>query len=158
MPKCPNCPQFTSKDTDVEPEVEVEADSEGMVTGNVRLVNQCEDCGEELEETSFTVEIDLTKEVAEHRKKCKGDRKPIRPGKASDKPTRELTVEEECSRSDETQTVDRRGKRITNPRYRRRYYGFDLTVTLNCDDCGEKGIASGTFSDKTTAGGMESLV
>lgn len=64
--KCSNCPQFTSKDTDAEPEGELEVSDDGMVSGDVRIHNDCAECGGELEETSFTVEIDLTAEVAQH--------------------------------------------------------------------------------------------
>lgn len=66
--KCSNCPQFTSKDTDTEPEGDLEVDDEGSVTGDVRIVNNCAECGSELEETTFSVEIDLTDEVAAHMK------------------------------------------------------------------------------------------
>lgn len=50
MPKCPNCPQFVSKETDNEPDYsDVTADNAGNITGDVRLVNECAECGTELE-------------------------------------------------------------------------------------------------------------
>lgn len=64
--KCSNCPRFTSKDTDTEPEGDLEVSEDGMVSGDVRIHNDCEECGGELEETSFTVEIDLTAAVRAH--------------------------------------------------------------------------------------------
>jgi len=162
MPKCPNCPQFTEKDTDTEPTVEIEVLDLGEVQGSVRLVNCCSECGEELEECNFDVEIDLTEEVAEHRK-TKAHTKAIVADAIKSRPAlankgNRLTVQADCSRSDRTQTKDRKGKPITSSRYMKRFYGYDLTVTIDCDDCGAKQIATGTQSDETSASGMESLV
>jgi hypothetical protein len=64
--QCPSCNKFPSKDTDTEPEGDLDVDEHGMVTGDVRIVNTSECCGDELEETTFTVEIDLTEQVEAH--------------------------------------------------------------------------------------------
>jgi len=64
--RCPSCNKFPPKDTDNDPEGDLEVDDEGMVSGDVRIVNTSECCGDELEETTFTVEIDLTDAVRKH--------------------------------------------------------------------------------------------
>lgn len=140
--KCPQCPQFTSKDTDAEPEANFEIDEDGTVSGDVRIANLCADCSTELEEANFTVEIDLTSEVAEHKA-------AYHPKKSMD-----LDVDADVGRTDETKRTDRRGKPIKNPRYWRRYYGIQVNATVRCVTCSED-IASGTFEDSIQASGME---
>lgn len=63
---CPECNRFPSKDTDNEPEGELEVSDDGMVTGDVRIFNTCENCGTELEETTFNVELDFSDAVRTH--------------------------------------------------------------------------------------------
>jgi hypothetical protein len=58
--RCPNCNKFVSLDTETEPEVELEADeTTGEVTGTVRIVNNCADCGTEMTEASFDVDVEF---------------------------------------------------------------------------------------------------
>ena len=143
MPKCPNCPQFTSKDTDVDPELDAQVDDDGLVRVNARIANACSECGEELEETSFDLEIDLSGEIQEHRdSKHKGK-------------STTLEVDADGSRTDELQTKDRKGRPIKRSRYMRRLYGIDVEATVTCE-CGE--TFTGRDSEHTTASGMDSLV
>lgn len=144
MPKCPSCPQFTSKDTDTEPEVNIEVDAAGVVTGDARIHNDCSECGEELEETTFSVEEDFTDDVKDHETP---DGKPCE--------DIELEVTESTSRSDRTQTHDRNGRKIRSSRYARRYYGVDVEITVTCQ-CGQSWTH--TWADEVTAGSMDSLV
>ncbi len=64
--RCPSCNKFVPYDTDSEPEVDIEIDAEGSVSGTVRIVNTCADCGEELKEASLDVNEDLTDECDGH--------------------------------------------------------------------------------------------
>jgi hypothetical protein len=58
--RCPDCNKFVSFDVDGDPEVELEADeSTGEVTGTVRIVNACQECGAELTEATFDVDVDF---------------------------------------------------------------------------------------------------
>jgi len=150
MPKCPNCPQFTSKDTDTEPEVDISVDDEGIVTGTVRVTNNCGDCSEELEEYTFDVEADLQDEVAEHRR-----HHAIRAKKAKKRRTHDLEVDADAHRTDETERTDRKGRVIKNPRYMKRFYGVNLDITVTCS-CGE--TFTTTWTDRTPASCFDSLV
>jgi hypothetical protein len=223
--KCSNCPQFTAKDTDTEPEGDLDVDDNGLITGDIRIYNACEDCGNELEETTFSVEIDLTDAVRQHaeqkhqawlaeaeKPRPKVKDKPIDPrtldmfdrcrtcgrywqshyirvGKrrvnvlgiapAPFKDARkaecvgneghfvlkpktvkgangapDLSVESDITRTDDTQTTDRRGRKIRNPRYMRRLYGIQVEATIKCNTCDED-IATGNYSDSVAASGME---
>lgn len=143
--KCSNCPQFTSKDTENELEGDLEIDAAGVITGDVRIFNTCQECGNELEEYTFNVHIDLSQEVAQHRDDIHSE----------DKDLCELSmVDESIERTDETQQKDRNGKLITRARYKRRYYGIEVSVGVSCDDC-EMTLAEGTFTDRVAASGME---
>jgi predicted phage gp36 major capsid-like protein len=146
---------FSTKDTDVEPEVDVQVDDEGHVSGTVRIVNQCSDCGEELEETTFEIDIDLTQDVTEHQETAEHQAK-LAEAKDRRADQGSVSVEAEFSRTDETQRKDRRGKPITSRRYMKRYYGIEGSVSITCDQCGVE-IASQNTSDKCSASGMESL-
>jgi transcription initiation factor TFIIIB Brf1 subunit/transcription initiation factor TFIIB len=143
MAKCPNCPQFTGKNVENDPEDNLEVSDDGVVTGTVRIYNACEECGTELEETTFDVEIDLSDLVAEHRKECKNLKEK---GDG-------LSLSANVSRTDEAGR-DRYGKPIANPRYRKRMYGIEVEAHLTCDACGEQ-FADGDFEDSVQASGME---
>ena len=43
--RCPDCNKFVAFDTDVDPEVSVSVENDGSITGNVRIVNNCAECG-----------------------------------------------------------------------------------------------------------------
>jgi hypothetical protein len=68
--RCPECNKFVSLDTEGDPEIELEADeTTGEVTGTVRIVNACADCGAEMTEATFDVDVDFpeaAKHMAEH--------------------------------------------------------------------------------------------
>lgn len=144
--RCDQCNKFVSLDAEQEPEINASVDGEGNITGDARIVNTCAECGQELSEATLDIEFDLSDEVAAHREEHadeKGEHDAL-----------ELD-DDGGSRIDEYATVDRRGKPIKNPRYRKHFYGVEVEFTLTCQ-CGE--TFSGTWSDKVQASGMESLV
>lgn len=57
MARCPDCNKFVSYE-EMEPEVEVDV-QDGIITGSVRIVNACSECGGELKEASLDVEETL---------------------------------------------------------------------------------------------------
>lgn len=64
--RCPDCNKFVSYDDSAEPEVNDLNFNDGTVTGNVRVVLNCGDCGTELKEAAFDFETKV--EVpADHR-------------------------------------------------------------------------------------------
>lgn len=142
MAKCPSCPQFTSKDTDTDPEGELEVDAIGVINGDIRIVNTCAECGTELEEATFQIEVDLSAQAAGHFKVEHEDKE------------QELSVQFDVSRTDEISRKDRNGKPIANPRYQKRMYGVEGEVRLICDECGVE-IYSEKFADSVQASGME---
>lgn len=144
--RCPSCNKFPAKDTNQDPEGDLEVSDDGVVTGDVTIRNSSECCGEDLEETTFSVEIDLFSDVEDHVK-----------DKHKDGKTPSLSVSGDITRTDEMQTKDRHGKPIKSSRYQRRLYGIAVNATVHCDDCNED-IASGDFADSVAASGMESLV
>lgn len=140
--RCDQCNKFVSFDTDVDPEPTLDVSPEGVVSGSVRIVNQCAECGQELKEATFDVDIDLSDEVEEHKKEHKAKE-------------HDLELAEDLSRTDRRQTTDRKGKPIKNPRYQKQYYGAEGTVTVSCS-CGWSTTAS--WSDEVQGSGMEELI
>lgn len=138
--RCDTCNKFVSFDADTEPEVDLRVENDGEVSGSVRIVNTCAECGEEMTETTFDVDIDLSEEIAEHRKTCS---------------ERDLDLNEDVSRFDEFQTKDRRGRPIKLSRYQRHYYGIEVKVTVTCG-CGA--TFEDEYKDMVSGSGMESLM
>lgn len=64
MARCPDCNKFVSFEEE-EPEINVDVDDEGAITGTCRIVNSCQDCGAELTEYTFDIEtaVELPEEV-----------------------------------------------------------------------------------------------
>lgn len=62
--RCPDCNKFVSYDESAEPEVNDLQISEGNVTGQVRVLLTCAECGTELKEANF--DIDVSVELPEH--------------------------------------------------------------------------------------------
>lgn len=144
--RCPDCNKFVSFDSETDPEISDEAVAEdGTVTANVRIVNNCSECGTELKEATLELDLPADKELIAHIAKCPDAKKPDG-----------LTVDEiSGSRTDRIQRTDRHGKPIRNPRYMRRYYGADITASVACA-CGETIQLHGQV--ETQASGMEELV
>lgn len=172
--RCPDCSKFVSFDTDTEPEVDAtEVDDEGHVTFDARIVNNCAECGTELTEYTFNVEVDLTDAVGAHQTEALDEAAQVADqAKVDGKPAPEaekhndLKVEVECDRNDrrETETVTvakrgpKKGQTVKKPipfRYQKQFYGVSGTVTVTCA-CGEEFAAD--FSDDVQASGMDEMV
>jgi hypothetical protein len=107
--RCTTCNKFRGQDTSNEPEVDLDVDDEGVVIGTVRVVNSCDDCGEEMRGADFDVEIDLSDAVTAHEGACHRGGEDFG-----------LTIESE--------DVERTERRFRG----RQYYGFSLSVTVKC--------------------------
>ena len=139
--RCPDCNKFVSFDAENEPEINDEAiDEEGNVTASVRIVNNCADCGTELKEANFDLEVDLTVACAEH-------------VNAEGEDTHDLTVEIESN--GRTERSD--GKPGTPARYRRTYYGAECSVKVSCT-CDPNFEAKADWSDEIQGSSMDELV
>lgn len=145
--RCPECNKFVAYDTDVDPEVDIRVEDDGMVDGSVTITNNCEGCGCELKSAEFEVAIDFSEAVAKHKAIC--------PDQAL---RHSFDVEFDCSREDRTQRTDRHGRPIKSSRYMRTYYGARASVELSCS-CGES-VDGGTadWADECQASSMKELV
>ena len=127
MARCPSCNRFVSVEMG-EPDAEIYVES-GIVEGSVRLVLLCADCGEELSEAnaelseSFDHECDGEYEIGEF----------------------------EAEAMDRFQDKDRHGKPIKNSRYKRHYYGADVTVTVKCLTCGEEFVVTSNVEQQASS-------
>jgi hypothetical protein len=66
MARCPDCNKFVSYDTDQEPEVDVDIDEDGQVTGSIRIFDACSECGTELRETTLDISEDMSEACEGH--------------------------------------------------------------------------------------------
>jgi len=152
--RCPDCSKFVPFDSDADPEVEIEFDADAYtVSGTVRITNNCEECGQELTEMTFDVDIDVSDEVKKHWTTV-GD------WKDGDPPLEGHTgvemANDDASRSDRYETTDRRGKTIKNARYQKHLYGAEMALTFTCE-CGEQ-FHDEQWSDEVPGSAMDELV
>jgi hypothetical protein len=151
--RCPDCNKFVSFDAETEPEIDVDFDEmTRTINGSVRIVNNCAECSTELKETTFDVDIDLSAEIEDHWKEHgwkDGDAEAPEGHGSFD------LSDDGGSRSERSQTHDRHGKPIRNPRYSRRYYGATAVFTVACE-CGHN--IEHQWEDEVQGSGMEELV
>jgi hypothetical protein len=139
--RCPDCSKFVSLEFN-EPELEGDLDvtEEGVVTGSVRIVRACADCGTELKEASFDLEFTPNNDqIKDH----------LNPEGQS---IHELEVEE-----DGVSQIEEGGGR-----YAKSYFGAEVSfhVRCSCDAAKkteERWSLEGTMSDKIAASGMDEM-
>lgn len=138
--RCTDCNRYVTFDSDVEPEVDVEItygdDGNVYVQGNVRIANNCADCGSEMTEASF--DVDETVHLI-HEEGCER--------KEEDEPSFD---DPEAERFDE---YDPPGKPT---RYSKHMYGASMTVEASCRSCGAKGSVE--WRDSVQSSGMSPLM
>jgi len=67
--RCSDCNKFVSFDDSNDPEADdADVDAEGRVSGTVRVYLTCAECGTELKEANFDLDVDMTEVVAAHAK------------------------------------------------------------------------------------------
>lgn len=125
MARCPDCNKFVGYDTDQEPEIEDVQVFDGEVQGNVRVVLACSECGTELKESYQEFAESFDHECDELDKTLDDDVEWFEVEDSS------ATFYERYE--DKTKT----GKPIKNPRYMKKYYGAEISVSIKCNKCGD---------------------
>lgn len=146
--RCPDCMKFVSLEM-AEPEDEGLIVDGVTLTGTVRIHRDCADCSQELKEFSFDVDHELDHPAGDCPSQLPED------DDAYAEPDIEL-VSVDLSAAERTQTTDRNGKRITNPRYMKSLFGYDGSAQLRCGHCSAEWEEA--FSDEVQASGMDELV
>lgn len=130
--RCGSCNKFVSFDSNTEPETEdFKVDDDGNVTGTVRIVNTCADCGEELKEASLDVEEEPLPDVKSH---------------LDEEKEHELELEVDSSERTERSEGKGRGTRT--------FYGASVSYTVTCS-CDADFQASGETTVEIQASSME---
>lgn len=141
--RCPSCAKFTSYG---EPEVEVDSfedtvDDGAHLTAEVIVKLNCADCGEELKETALSASEPLPDHTCDLGDVIKAliGRGNTDPGTDDvDKEVADRTFDvTECEAEgfERSQDTDAKGKKITNPRYARTFYGASITWEYTCTAC-----------------------
>lgn len=147
--RCENCERFVPYNTEEEPEAELEVSDEGQLTGSVRRVLTCEECGSEMKETTFDIDADL-KDI------LKMDLEAGLPCGESHEWDWENAEEPETSADMRVETNDKNGKPIKSSRYMKTYYGVVITGSVKCQKCGIE--ATWEVKDECAASGMDELM
>jgi hypothetical protein len=139
--RCPDCNKFVAYEQQ-DPEVDLTVDDDraedqeegsATVTASVRLVLACAECGTELKEA--TVEGQVVVDV----KHPRGE-------------DHTLDVEEDGTET----SCHQDGKEGTPARYRRTYYGADVSFAVKCS-CGVE-VGTGSVSPEEQASAFDELV
>jgi hypothetical protein len=171
--RCPDCNKFVAFD-----EMEAQEDdvsiTPGVVSVAVRGVLCCAECGSELKETTFDLDLDF-----EH--DCDGaDETPcahcghakVAHSHGIGRCETELSEDDVCkckefelpaikwdqadnsldfTPTDRYEDRDRHGKLIKNYRYMKHFYGVEVTGTLTCPVCGEDIDYGGEAEEQASA-------
>lgn len=110
MARCPDCNKFVGIEM-AEPELNLEVDNDGSITGDVRLVQTCAECGTELAEANLEVggEVEI-----EHDAGCK----------------KESGLELDNEEAENDDRFEGKG------RYARHFYVANIQAMAKCADCG----------------------
>jgi hypothetical protein len=124
--RCTSCNKFVPYDAEVEPEEQDAPTADGgTFTASYRRVLNCEECGEELKEATIEFDYDFS-----------GDEPEVKGKSSEEGHEHEREISCDVQPTTGSQTTDRRGRKITNPRYMKTLYGVCLDVTLTCE-CGQ---------------------
>jgi hypothetical protein len=137
--RCPGCNKFVSYE-EVDPEVDLSLDWSGdtpTISGSVRIVNACEDCGEELKEATFDIYVDA--KVGANEESFKAHKE------------HELSVE--------PGEVERTCRSEGKGRGAKTFYGASVEIVVTCMTCvGSPTVTTVTWADEVQASSMDELV
>ena len=121
--RCPDCNKFVFIEM-AKPELDLQLDDD-KVSGEVRLVQICAECGMELAEAELDIEI--TFDFKHDTEGCDGELK---------------ISNEKASNSDR---FEGRGHGA------RHFYGADITATVSCPKCGVKQMVEGSVEEQSSS-------
>lgn len=134
--RCPDCNKFVSYD-EADPEVnDLEISDDGTVTAEVRIVNTCGGCGQDLKEATldFSEEVDVSAHSGEGH---------------------DLSVEESSCERTQRSGYFKKGVFVpAGGRYAKTFYGASLSYTVTCS-CSEGFKIEGVLEDDVQASGMD---
>ena len=130
MARCPDCNKFVGIEM-AEPELDLNVDNDGSITGEVRLVQTCADCGSELAEANLTIEgkVEFT-----HKVDCK----------------KESGLELDTEEAENDDRYEGKG------RYSKHFYVANVCVVVKCPDCESRQEFDTTVEEQASS--FESLV
>jgi len=114
--RCSSCEKFVPFEQG-DPEIDSEQESSGTVTGNVRIVLNCGECGQELKEANLEFEMPINHECEK-----------VKEGEEPEYEEPEL----EASSTEDFRPPGRPA------RYQKHYYGAEITGTIKCKTCEEE--------------------
>jgi len=148
--RCPDCNKFASYDDSTEPELdELNVNQDGDVTSRVRVVLTHDECGTELKEYTFDLEVD-----AQVFTNTAGDTFDLESHQGEGHGI-EVESDGDIELTSRTETVNARTGRPVNPRYARTFYGYRVGISLNCA-CGSSWHAEA--EDEIAASQMDEMV
>jgi hypothetical protein len=147
--RCPDCNRMVSYNTEEDPEANIELDNEGHISGDIRRVLTCGECGTELKETTFDIDQDAAGALIEVEPKTQC------PTGDDHEWDWETADEPSVSPTEGRETTDRRGKKITNPRYMKTLYGVMIDGEVKCKHCPAK--ATYSFEENQAASSFDEL-
>ena len=137
--RCPDCRKFATINSETECALTLEDFdiNDPVARGTIRMPNECADCGTEISQHEFDIEIDFSDVINNH-----------------DCPEKDTGV----GWSFETGDVERSTREHPpHAKVRKKFYQVSVDITLNCN-CEEKISETRTFNGEIQASSMEILV
>jgi hypothetical protein len=146
--RCPDCNKFASYD-EADPEVnDIDVDADGQVTAEIRITNNCADCGTELKEATLNIDHNLGENDGDH-----ASESAFEAGQTLEAHQGEGHELEAESTSESRDSYQGKGGRRAPT-----YYGAEIEFTVACSCDKKKAVATGTLRAYEQAGSMDELV
>ena len=149
--RCDQCNKFVSYDDGQEPEAELDLD-DGQVTGTVRVVLPCAECGQELKEGTFDVDVDIREDLEKHNREKHADKI------SKDEQGNELI--EVDNFEVEMNGCEMKTRTKGKGRWTETFYGHSTEFCVNCSLCpaSDNGVVCETIEDDLKASSMDELI
>ena len=139
--RCSDCNKFVSYgDPEIESNISLNGD---RIEGSIRVALTCAECGGELKENEFEVDIDLDNQPHE----CEGYHPPLKEWEDRF----ELDDDPETETIDYFQSTDRRGKPIKSARYQKHMIGVKATFSITCNRCKKSFTVEESYEEQASA-------
>lgn len=154
MARCGDCNKFVSLDSDSDPEINLDVGEDGAVSGDVRIENNCAECGTTLRSCTFDVAVSADEIKDENGKTLASWLEGLTPqGRES------VSFEIEEGNVERTSRTEGKGRGV------RTFYGalveFDVIAKIEGDETAEpktidvERTFSGRFEDDVQASSMD---
>ncbi len=155
MARCTDCNKFVSLELGESPELNLDVDAEGIVTGDVTISRTCAECGTELKSGTFEINLTIAEILAHVQKHT--DEQAAKDKAAKDAADAGIELPDDDSEEPELTIEDEEAEATERAKNKREsFYGFRATFTVKCS-CPEGFEHSAEADDEMLGSEMEEM-